>query len=186
MDPFEYLVTFVSIVVGLAVGDLATSLHRLIRAGRAVRWDWLPLATAALATLLILNAWWGFYRVGARTDYTVFGEFLPVAAPFAVLFLLASAALPDEVGPEGLDLRAFYDANRRYFWGLMAAYHVATVFDDAVARGIESLLQGLPNLALAGFFVALAVVRARRFHEASVVVVLGLYLWAWWGMRLAA
>ena len=58
MNPFEYLLPLISVIVGLSITDLATSLHRLLRARRRVEWDWLPLATALLALLMVLNAWW--------------------------------------------------------------------------------------------------------------------------------
>lgn len=64
MTPFEYLLALVSILIGLAVADLATCMHRLLRARSRVRWDWLPLASALIVMLLILQFWWGFYRLG--------------------------------------------------------------------------------------------------------------------------
>lgn len=42
----ESLIVFMSIIIGLAVADLAFSLHRLLRRGRAIRWDWLMPALA--------------------------------------------------------------------------------------------------------------------------------------------
>ena len=50
MRPLEYLLLFQCIILGLAVGDLARSLHRLLTAGARVKWDWL----APLAALMIL------------------------------------------------------------------------------------------------------------------------------------
>lgn len=38
-----------------------------------------------------------------------------------VLVLLASSALPDSPDDDA-DLAAYYEANRRYFWGLFACY----------------------------------------------------------------
>ena len=50
MNTFEYITVLASIVVGLAIADLATSAHRLLRAGGRVRWDWIA-PTAALLML---------------------------------------------------------------------------------------------------------------------------------------
>jgi H+/Cl- antiporter ClcA len=66
LSPFEYLLALVSILIGLAVADLSSSLHRLLRARRRVRWDWLPLAGAFLVILLILEFWWNLWPRGTR------------------------------------------------------------------------------------------------------------------------
>ncbi|NBC00820.1 MAG: hypothetical protein GVY15_08165 [Bacteroidetes bacterium] len=185
MNPFEYLLPLVSIIVGLAIADLATSLHRLLRARRQVEWDWLPLATALLAVVLVLNVWWELYPAEAIEVYTV-AEFFPVMAGLIVLFLINAAALPDQVPSEGIDLRAFYESNSPYLWLLFAVY-----FALAIALNISSRLPPIlddgrlgwkeaaelftfqfPNLVFAGLFVGLARYRNRTFHVISVVGVL--------------
>ena len=45
MSPFEYLLAFAAVVLGLATSDLAMSLNKLLNAGSRVRWGLLaPLA----------------------------------------------------------------------------------------------------------------------------------------------
>ena len=46
MTAGEYVSAFASIILALAITDLATSMHRLMRARGRVRWDWIPLAVA--------------------------------------------------------------------------------------------------------------------------------------------
>jgi len=48
VSPFECVLPMVSILVGLAIGDLSLGLHRLLRARSRVDRDWLPLAAALL------------------------------------------------------------------------------------------------------------------------------------------
>lgn len=195
MTPFEYILPLVSVLVGLAVADLAVSLHRLLRGRRRVRWDWLPLAAALLALLAVLEMWWLFYASREAAFFTTLGGFLPFAAQLILLFLLNAAALPDDVPPEGLDLRAFYDANGPYFWSLYTAY-AAFAMLARIGGAVGGLPEGmsLPGLIvslvvsvlLLGLFVALARVRRRSFHAVAVVVLLGLLLVEWAGLRLGA
>jgi cytochrome bd-type quinol oxidase subunit 2 len=185
VTPFEYVLAFVSIVVGLAVADLATSLHRLLRARDRVRWDWLALTTAVLAALAVLQFWWSFFRTGHAPVWRVYGAFLPLLALVVVLVLLAAAALPDEVPPGGLDLGAYYEGNARYFWVLFALLiALAAVVSLLPALGrkpLGPLLAGqLPNLGVAALAGGLALVPRRRYHRIAVpllALTLGL-LWA--------
>ena len=190
MTAFEYVLPLVSVLAGLALADLAVSLHRLLRARRRVRWDWLPLATALLAALAVLNLWWGLFNSQDTPFYETLGGFLPLAALLVVLFLLNAAALPDAVPREGLDLRAFYDANGPYFWSLYAAFVVLSIALDLGERAALGLsvdvLSYVNNLILIALFVALARRRRRAFHAVAVVVLLALFLSDWVSMSLGA
>ena len=194
MTPFEYILPLVSVLVGLAVADLAVSLHRLLRRRRRVRWDALPLATALLAVLAVLEVWWIFYDAREAAYFTTLGGFLPLAAQLFLLFLLNAAALPDDVPAEGLDLRAFYDANGPYFWSLFAAYIAFILVTRVVGftgaglpegtGAVQAALGLLPNVVLLVLFIALARVRRRAFHAVAVTALLGLFLAEWAGLRL--
>src|SRR5262245_65925483 len=97
MTPFEYLLILVSIEIGLAVADISTSLHRLLRSRHQVRWHWLPLAAALLVVLVILQFWWAFYRFGQTEVWSRYGAFLLLMLQLVLMFLLASAAVPELV-----------------------------------------------------------------------------------------
>ncbi|MEZ4703049.1 MAG: hypothetical protein R2834_22145 [Rhodothermales bacterium] len=193
MTPFEYILPLVSVLVGLAVADLAVSLHRLLRARSRVGWDWLPLATGLLAVLLALEFWWRFYSAQDRPLFATLGGFLLLAIQLVLLFLLNAAALPDEVPEEGLDLHAFYRQNASYFWVLYAAY---TLF-STIVRLIEFLQNNLfrqqfgqalggliPMVLMIALFLYMAWRPRRTLHAIVTLVLVVLLLVEWWGLRL--
>ena len=95
MSAFEYTSVMSSIIVGLALVDILVSLNRLIRAGGGVRWHWAAPATALLIFLTIVQIWWSIYR--PQDAPMTIGQFLPLVVELVILFLLAAAALPDDV-----------------------------------------------------------------------------------------
>jgi hypothetical protein len=188
-EPFEYLLALVSILVGLAIADPSVSVHRLLRARRSVRWDWIPLASALLVTLSLLNFWWGFYQVGQHEVWTHYWSFLVLASYLVTLFLLASAALPDDVPDIGFDLREYYRDNHRYFWSLFAVSVVfATVimilpiYDRLSAGGMLGASAG--NIVLVAALLSLARVRSRTYHGIVIPLLILLLVTLWWRMRL--
>ena len=62
-------------LVGLAVADLSLSMHRLIRAGRSIKWDWITPVLAFVTLCYILNLWWGFYFDYSKLESLQFGWF---------------------------------------------------------------------------------------------------------------
>jgi hypothetical protein len=189
VSPFEYVLPMVSILIGLALGDLSLSLHRLLRARRRIEWDWLPLATALLVVLLILQFWWEFYGMGRAEVWARYWGFLILAAALISMFLLASAALPDSIPEDGLDLSAYYEENHRYFWILFALSTVlAFVLDyfGATDPGIPTgPLRAIPTLGFAALFFSLAFVRKRAYHATVVLLLLVFFGWQWSQLRLA-
>jgi multisubunit Na+/H+ antiporter MnhC subunit len=190
VSPFEYLFALVSILIGLAVADLSSSLHRLLRARQRVKWDWLALASALLVMMLILEFWWIFYGLGTSSAWTHYGAFLVLAATLVCMFLLASAALPDEVPAEGTDLRQYYQENGGYFWSLFSLFVLLMIAVELVAAGdplpdAGVLWRTVLNLTLAAFLLSLATVRNRRYHTVVVLVLLVMLTVQWSQLRLA-
>ena len=120
MSTADFVLAFVGIIIGLGVADLLTSFHKLLRAGRRVKWHW---ATPSLAILMLLVTlilwWWSFLWFSELTSETI-ANFLPKFLVLVAAFLMMAAALPDDVPDGGIDLRQFYFASRIHLWSLMS------------------------------------------------------------------
>lgn len=120
---FEYAMGVFSVLIGLAIADIATSFHRLMRSSAAVRWDPLTLAAALYTLCTAVYMWFDIWGVRhfAATRHFLF--YLALVAELFVLFLAAAASLPDDA-QEGIDLREYYARNRRYFWSLITLFQL--------------------------------------------------------------
>jgi hypothetical protein len=168
MSAFEYTSVMASIIVGLALVDILVSLNRLIRAGGSVRWHWAAPVTAGLITLTVIQIWWSIYSP-QDTPMTI-GQFLPLLVELVLLFLLAAAALPDDIPAGGIDLRIYYDRNGPYLWSLFAAalgWALAVSAMEWVMAGetpLGFLDQHLVDLLVLALFVSLIFVRRLWWH----------------------
>ena len=182
MSPFEYIIPLVSVLVGLAIADLLVSFNRLLRARDRVKWDWLPLLTALMAILAVLDIWWMFYSQQESTFYRALAGFLPLAAQFVLLFLINAAALPDDVPEEGMDLKKFYEDNSPYFWSLFVIYFVSIFVTRSASIFISdwdiisTLKQTYHNLIIVALFSGLIFVKSRLYHAAVIISFLIVYM----------
>lgn len=117
----EFVLALSGVVIGLGVADLLTSLHRLMRAGRQVRWDWLTLLYASYMLFGLVIFWWWQFGFPPEGQTLSILQFLPTFVFLALTFLMVASALPDEVPAEGIDLRTFYAETISHRWGLLAA-----------------------------------------------------------------
>ena len=135
MNTFEYITALVAVVIGLAIADLVTSLHRLLRHRKVIRWDWVSPLAALVILAELFNLWWGWRGFTGRT----MGEVLPYFVALILIYLSASITLPDEVPAEGLDLGRYFDENRSYFWLVYPSYVAVWI----TLRSIDYLHHGL-------------------------------------------
>lgn len=178
----DYISVFSAIVLGLALADLTTSFHKLMRHRQRVRWDWLIFAAALLVLLNLVAFWWvTLLWYGGVKDMSI-AAYLPDLAMLLVLFLTAAAILPDQVPAEGIDLRAFYLSNSRYFWTLWVILLALTI----VVLGPRYLpnahwptfvREQVPNFAFLGGAIILAWTKRYWVHATIVIAMLGYTLW---------
>jgi hypothetical protein len=174
MSAFEYTSVMSSIIVGLALVDILISLNRLIRAGGGVRWHWAAPATALLIFLTIIQIWWSIYRPDGGP--MTIGQFLPLVVELVILFLLAAAALPDDVPPGGLDLKLYYQGNSPYLWSLFAAalgwlLFIEILGSTLMGQPLLTVVEGhLVDLVVVPAFVALIFVRRLWIHAIALAL----------------
>ncbi len=186
----EYFILFAGILVGLAIADLAFSLHKLLRAGRSIRWTPLVPLLAFIVLCLILNIWWSTFNSYTRLEEISFLRFLPEVASLLLLFLLSASVLPDDRLPPGSDLAAFHADNRPQFWGLFAAY-LAAVIGGNTLKGIERNLDfdDIAQSAVVNgiaLLMALAAIRIKRMWYDYLLAAfwLALIAYFWFGSTL--
>lgn len=193
MTAGDYVAAFASIIVALAVTDLAHSMHRLLRARKRVRWDWLPLAVALLILLATLQFWWAFFDVWRSANEFALGGFLPAFFSLLILFFCASAALPDECPSEGLDLAAYYAETRTYFWTLFLLLAISAMV-SVVARQVRPGMSAIDviNLILADGNLTLIIISAiliatgkRWVHAVLVLLMLAALAWQWVALTIS-
>lgn len=136
MSVAEFVLVFVAIIIGIAVTDLLMSVHKLLRAASRVKWDWLALSFAALMLFVTVLFWWFSYRWYQDATSATIAGFLPKLLFLLIAFLMIAACLPDEVPPEGIDLREFYLSSRTHLWSLVTLSLVVIVIINIVDRGI--------------------------------------------------
>lgn len=184
MGTFEYITALVAVVIGLAIADLATSLHRLLRHRKVVRWDWVSPLAALLILAELFNLWWRWRGFTGTTT----GEVVPYFVALILIYLTASITLPDEVPEEGLDLGRYFDENRSYFWFVYSSY-VAVIITLMTIRGLERGLS-VSDLWSKYYFdypwivvgYAMIFVRQRWISGAVLLVTSAWLVWGldWW------
>jgi hypothetical protein len=190
MSAFDYALGLVSILVGLALADVAASLHRLLRQGGLVKWDGRVVLCVVLVIITITGMWFEIWSIRSVRAVLSYPFYLSLFFEFMVLFLVCAACLPDEP-EEGCDLGAFYEGNRTYLWLLFALFQTSFFLhwiyfarlhmSNRWPPLLSGAWVGLPLLV----FVFLAMIRSRWFHYAAILALIAYRLLSYWNDTLA-
>ena len=197
MTPFDYAVGLITILVGLALADVCVSLHKLLRQGRAVRWDGRVILSVALVITVITGMWFSVWQIRIVSAVLQYPFYLTLFLEFMVLFLVCAACLPDDA-VENRNLGTFYEHNRRYLWSLFALFQTSFFchwvyfwsVTDAAHRSFYGhrsfVFVGMAVLAPLLLFLLLAFIRSRLFHYMALVTLVAYFLYIRWGATLGA
>lgn len=188
METFNYLVGLVSIVVGLALTEIASGLNRVLR-GRHRPVDPLVLGSALLIALMLVSSWFDFWAIRQVQSLFGFPFFLLVFFQLLLFYLLAAACIP----PAEDGGVASYEANRRFFWRLFLVYQLFyfglwIFFQTAKGLGPLALAQrslwqtgeALPVLIT----IVLVTVRYRAVHAVGIALMIVQIVASYWNYRI--
>ncbi len=184
MSLVERVAVLVAIILGLALAELGTSFHRLMRAGKRVQWDWMSPALAFVMLLETVQFWWVSQGWYANATELRLIEFLPRLLVLLMIYLLAAAVLPDEVPEQGINLRTFYVQTSRYFWALVVLLTLFLMVFVVPASVRSGYLDGLARRELLDAVVlAMALpaifVRNIRVQQGAVIGLVVLVGWTY-------
>jgi hypothetical protein len=190
MTSFEYALGLFSVLMALALGDIAINVHKLIRHWRTIRWDGRVIVSALLVVVVIVRMWFALWAIRDDGLVLVFPFYLSLFIELMILFLLAAHCLPDEPSAD-CDLGAFYEANSRSLWSIFALFQLSFFLHWLYFGGRAqpaSAWAGL--LAVLGLYVLLARVRWNWLHLAVPIALIAYEIWRNWdrtlGERIAA
>jgi hypothetical protein len=174
MNGFEYALGLFSVLIGLALADIAMSAHKLVRHFRTIRWDIRVILSSLLVVVVIVRMWFAFWTIRNVGAVLNFPFYLSLFIELMILFLLASSCLPDEP-TEDYDLATFYEGNQRSLWTVFIAFELSFLLHWFYFGG-----WGMPARKIILAFVPLTtcilllIVRRRWLH---IYVPAGLIAW---------
>jgi hypothetical protein len=121
MGPFDFVLGFYSVVLGVAVAQLMTNVGRLIEERDRVRGYWVSHVWILTVLLGDVGNWWSMWGVREVKRWSVY-SFLLLVALLATVYLmtvLLFPRIPD--GGAAIDLERHYFRSRRVFFSATAA-----------------------------------------------------------------
>ena len=176
MSLFEFLMVFVSIIVGLGVAEILTGLAQQIRHRETIRHYWLHTVAVGLIFIALLQNWWELWDRRLIEQWTFLSLVLMLIPP-ASLYLISHLGFPEPMKNSDLK-RYFYERLRPVWFLAMLAASSSTLFSpiafDADLLTADNLSSGV---MIAGFLLLGLVPRQEWLHSLVIPGFLMLLLW---------
>ena len=115
MSPFDFVCAFYSVVLGVAVAQLMTSVGRLLEVRDQVRTYWVQSLWVEIVLLYDVNNWLAMWSYRSAKSWRVV-SFLLLVGLIASIYLVTVLLFPRVPESRGqIDLDAHYYKNRRVF-----------------------------------------------------------------------
>ena len=191
MEPFEYVMVLVSIVIGLAIAHILSALgsavHRLRGHGPPIRLEPVFLLWVSYVFIWLVSFWWWEFKFQDLDVEWTFGLYLFIVSYAIWLFALAVVLVPDDM--EGMrDSFEYFVEGRRWFFGALliaigldiadtflkgADWGARPVFVAQTATYVVLCVIGIStsrrNLQLAAAAVAFGVQMTYMFSELGIL-----------------
>ena len=181
MSAFDFILSLLSFVYALALGQVLTSTGRLLVERRRVRFSGLLALAMLNAVIQVYICWlslWDYRDTQGFDLYTVTLFFLS-----AILIYIFCVTVSPDPAPEGeIDLEAFFWANHRLFYGAYAVLVVLFIASTAVFLRtsqphlfLQEALSNIPFLILS----LIAIFTRRRWAQWAAGITLAIMSVAW-------
>lgn len=166
MDPFSYLSYLTSIVIALGITRILTGFGQLVQRRGKTDLYWVHHLWALNVFVYLVMNWWILFRWHSQQQWTFF-LFLFVLLSPTIAFLLSVLLFHDSM-EQGIDFKAHYYSNQRWFFGLAALLPPIDAVDTLLKGTAHFAAQGpiypITLLIIFGLSVAAALTRNERFH----------------------
>lgn len=147
MNPFDYLIILVSIVLGFAMTNVLTRLAVVVSARERVDFYWPSIAWAIWIFFICVQHWWAQWSEHFMRTWTFLTFCTGLLDPI-ILFFLSALVLPDKDENGAIDLGVWYYRNRLWFFAMLALLPIASIGDELARTGHIASMVNLGFLAV--------------------------------------
>lgn len=157
MQPFEFVMILVSIILGLGITDLLGTLGRILR-GEA-RAGLLHSLWSAFVLIALVQQFWSKWYLSGRADWSL-ADLSLFLLPALLLYVAASVLSPTSAGEPDLD--AFLMERRLQFFLVLAILNVAYAIESWFLTELRPGFADVMRAAVIAIYLVLASARSRR------------------------
>jgi len=151
MELFSILSVVFSIILGLGIANLLTSLVAMFRSRGHGRLHWMPLVWAGCIFVFQIQFWWAIIELRNMVQVWTVTEFLLLLTVALLLFLAAALVIPEKELDENQNLLDVFHQDGQWSLAILSCYAF-------VAGIVDHVFWGIPFVSLEMGYLAAEIV----------------------------
>jgi hypothetical protein len=172
ISPFEYITVLISIILGMGITEILSSVGNVILRWERVKLYWPHSVLVLLVFVFHFQEWWVVFELRSyqywRLPVFLFTILYPVN-----LYILARILFPQKYPPKGTSLKKFYFNNCKRIFLFIFSLAVLSILDNIFFHSIPFIEQ-IPQIILGLIcgYLLLSKTKVEWIHKAVIGVLL--------------
>jgi len=158
MEPFEYVVVLTSLILGLGIAQILSSVADVLSHLKNVKLSLPHGLMTVVIFFLHIQEWWINYQYSHEVDRWTLEIVLSILIYPVLLFMLARMLFPTGIRGHETDLDAYFRDQWRWLYGLVMATIVISIWHNTYIQGLD-VMHSWPQMLFCGVFIAFFVVK---------------------------
>jgi hypothetical protein len=172
ISPFEYVSILVSIILGLGITQLLTSLGNLLHHHKTTKLYWPHTIWIAFILFLHIQDWFITYQLRTRPVWRLTEVLFVLLYPIT-LYVITKIILPERGKKHIADLEQYYFSKSRIFFGLLSVAILLSILFNIFLTGNTLISQAmLFCFLLASLFISISANRQPLVHKIFALLVM--------------
>lgn len=173
MEPFEYVVVLTSLILGLGIAQILTSVADIISNLKHVKLC-LPHTLLTLAVFLLhIQEWWINYQYSAVVKEWTLEIILSILVYPILLFLLARMLFPTGIRGHETDLNHYFFDQWRWFYGIALATMVVSIWQNSFIQNL-TITESWPQFVVGSIYLLFILLKIKQSWMHSVLQITSL------------
>lgn len=171
MEPFEYVIAFTSIILGLGITQILTGVSDIVADWDNVKFS-TPHSLYILVVFLIhIQDWWWTYSMQEIVEVWTIAKVISILSFPIILYLQARMLFPTGGRQMEKDLKFYFEDRWKWMYGLGMASVVASAWNNIMISKLDAYLQ-IPQIMYFSAYLIFLVLDVKKeiYHTAFVVL----------------
>jgi len=183
MDPFEYVIVLISLILGLGLAQLLNGLADMLAQYKKTKFSTAHSIFIVIIFLVFFQDWWYTYQYSKEiiewTEFIVLGL---LSFPIA-LFLLARFMFPTGSRSQETDMQVYFFENWRWLYALFSSTIVISIIQNITISGY-ALVEQIPLMLYFTWYVVFISLNIKnmKYHNAFMIAQLALWIYFFVGV----
>ena len=176
MQPFEYVVVLISLILGLGIAQLLNGLADMLAHYKKTKFSVAHTLYVIVVFLVFCQDWFYTYQYSKQIEHWTLSIILSLLIFPIALFLLARFLFPTGSRSRETDMVAYFEENWRWFYALFSLTIVISIIQNILISGYTLVEQTLLFCYLTAYLIFLIGDIKRKIYH-NIFMILQLLLW---------